>query len=130
MADDSGKITSFDKAHYDQLLGYLSDTDKDVNTNPKLLGPSANLKLDTTLSTTFHPGNQDWSVAKNFLDKANLFGGSVHTRLATFETDVRTFYSALKDAEEIFEKTDDLATYDASKFAKDYPDVTGGGSST
>jgi hypothetical protein len=32
MADDSGKITAFDKAHYDQLLGYLSDTDKDVNT--------------------------------------------------------------------------------------------------
>jgi hypothetical protein len=130
MADDSGKITAFDKAHYDQLLSYLSNIDKDVNTNPKLLGPSADLKLDSTLSASFHPGSQDWPVAKSFLDRAGAFGNSVHTRLATFETDVRTFYSALKDAEEIFEKTDDLATYDASKFAQDYPDVTGGGSST
>jgi hypothetical protein len=127
MADDSGKITSFDKAHYDQLLTYLSDIDKDVNTNPKLLGPSADLKLDPTLSTSFHPGSQDWSVAKNFLERAGAFGSSVQTRLATFETDTRTFYTALKNAEQIFEKTNDLATYDASKFAQDYPDVTGGG---
>jgi hypothetical protein len=130
MADGDDKITSFDKAHYEQLLAYLLSVEKDVDINPKLLGPSADLKLDSTLATRFHPGSQDWSVAKDFITQSGTFGNSVHTRLATFETDIRTFYTALKNAEEIFEKTDDLAKYDASKFGQDYPDVTGGGSST
>jgi hypothetical protein len=130
MADDSGKITQFDKAHYEQLLAYLLSVENDVDTSPRRLGPSADLKLDSTLTSRFHPGSQDWSVAKDFLTQSGTFGNSVHTRLATFETDIRAFYKALKDAEEIFEKTDDLATYDAGKFGNDYPDVTGGGSST
>jgi hypothetical protein len=125
MADGNDNITSFDKAHYEQLLTYLTGIDKDVDTNPKFLGPSADLKLDSSLSTRFHPGSQDWSVAKDFLSQASNFGNSVHTRLTKFETDVRTFFTALKNAEEIFEKTDDLSTYDASKFGQEYPDVTG-----
>jgi hypothetical protein len=130
MAAGDDKITSFDKAHYEQLLAYLLSVEKDVDINPKLLGPSVDLKLDPTLSTTFHPGSQDWSTAKAFLDRAGAFGNSVHTRLAGFETDVRNFYTALKNAEGIFEKTNDLATYDAGKFGQDYPDVAGGDSST
>jgi hypothetical protein len=129
MADDSGKITAFDKAHYEQLLSYLMDLDKDLDTNPKYLGPSADLKLDSTLSSRFHPGSQDWSVAKDFLTQAGTFGNSIHTWLSKFDSDTRNFYVALKNAEAIFEKTDDLATYDASKFAQDYPDVPGGGPS-
>ncbi|MDN3359675.1 hypothetical protein [Actinomadura sp. DC4] len=130
MADDSGNITSFDKAHYEQLLTYLNGIDKDVDTNPKYLGPSADLKLDPTLSSRFHPGSQDWSVAKDFLTQASTFGSSAHTRLANFETDIRSFFTALKNAEEIFCKTDDLATYDASKFGQEYPDVTGSPNTT
>jgi hypothetical protein len=128
MADD--KITSFDKSHYEQLLAHLRDVETEVDTNPKYLGPSSDLKLDNTLNSRFHPGSQDWTVAKDFFTQANSFGTSVHTRLANFETDIRAFYTALKDAEAIFEKTDDLATYDASKFAQDYPDVTGNNSTT
>jgi hypothetical protein len=130
MADGNDKITAFDKAHYEQLLAYLMSVEKDVDINPRRLGPSADLKLDSTLTTRFHPGSQDWLSAKNFLDKSGVFGNSVHTRLANFETDIRTFYTALKNAEEIFNKTDDLATYEASEFGQDYPDVTGNGSST
>jgi hypothetical protein len=126
VPDDSGKITAFDKAHYEQLLAYLRDVDKVVETDPRYLGPSVDLKLDSTVSTRFHPGAQDWAVAKDFITQAGTFANSVHTRLAGFETDIRSFYTALKNAEEIFEKTDDLATYDASKFGHDYPDLTGG----
>jgi hypothetical protein len=130
MADGNDKITQFDKAHYEQLLAYLLSVENDVDTSPRRLGPSADLKLDSTLTSRFRPGSQDWSVAKDFLSQSGTFGSSVHNRLATFETDIRTFYTALKNAEEIFEKTDDLTKYDASKFGGDYPDVTGGNSST
>src|ERR1700748_145112 len=106
MPDENGNITSFDKAHYEQLIAYLRDVDALINTNPKYLGPSSDLKLDSTLNTRFHPGSQDWSVAKDFLTQATSFGNSVHTWLANFETDTRNFYMALKNAEEIFQKTD------------------------
>ncbi len=127
MVDNSGRITSFDKAHYDQLITYLTNVDDVINRTPRALGPSADLKLDTTLSTRFHPGSQDWPVAKSFVTQAGTFGSSVHTRYTTVETDVRTFFTALKNAEDVFDETNDLTTYDASKFDQNHPDVAGGG---
>ncbi|MFB9839792.1 hypothetical protein [Actinoallomurus acaciae] len=124
--DDTGKITSFDKTHYDQLIAHLRAVDDVLNTTPRYLGPSADLKLDPTLNSRFHPGAQDWSVAKDFITQAGTFGTSVHTRLTTYETDLRAFYTALKNAEDVFDDTDDLTTYDASKFERNYPDVGGG----
>ncbi|GAB2847451.1 hypothetical protein GCM10027176_58830 [Actinoallomurus bryophytorum] len=126
MADNDGHITSFDKAHYDQLIAHLRDVDNVLDTTPAYLGPSADLKLDTTLGSRFHPGSQDWTVAKDFVTQATTFGNSVHTRLTGYETDVRAFFTALKNAEDVFDDTDDLTTYDASKFAQEYPDVGGG----
>jgi hypothetical protein len=125
--DGTGKITSFDKAHYEQLIAHLRDVDDVLSTTPRYLGPSADLKLDSTLSSRFHPGSQDWPVAKDFVTQAGTFGNSVHTRLTTYETDLRTFYTALKNAEDVFDDTDDLTTYDASKFSREYPDVGGAG---
>jgi hypothetical protein len=124
MAADDDKITAFDKAHYEQLISYLTNVDNDIDTNPKYLGPSVDLKLDNTLTARFHPGSTDWSIAKDFLTQANAFGNSVHTRLAGLDVDLRKFYTALKNAEAIFDKTNDLSTYDASKFGQDYPDLT------
>ena len=126
--DDSGKITSFDKSHYDQLITYLTTVDHVINTTPGALGPSADLKLDTTLGTRFHPGSGDWPVVKEFTAQAGKFGTSVHNRYTTVEKDVRTFYKALKGAEDVFDDTNDLTNYDASKFEQNYPDV--GGSTT
>lgn len=128
--DDTGKITSFDKTHYDQLIAHLLAVDNVLNTDPKYLGPSADLKLDTTLSTRFHPGSQDWPVVKDFVTQAGTFGNSVHTRLTGYETDLRAFYTALKNAEDVFDDTDDLTTYDASKFEQNYPDISGTGGTT
>lgn len=125
MPDNTGRITSFDKSHYEQLISYLKTVDDDVNTSKYELGPSSDLKLDSTLSSTFHPGSQDWPVAKNFITQATTFGTSAHTRLVAVEQDVRTFYKALKNAEDVFDETNDLTTYDASKFTQDYPDVGG-----
>ncbi|MGH3380326.1 MAG: hypothetical protein ACRDP6_36890 [Actinoallomurus sp.] len=118
-----GHITAFDKGHYDQLIKFLADVDNDVNTNPQALGTSAALKLDSTLNTRLKPGSQDWSVAKDFATRAGSFGNSAHTRYTAVEQDVRTFTTALKGAEDVFENTDDLANYDASQFVDDYPDV-------
>ncbi|GLY83554.1 hypothetical protein [Actinoallomurus iriomotensis] len=123
--DDTGKITSFDKTHYDQLIGHLLAVDHVLNTDPKYLGPSADLKLDTTLSSRFEPGSQDWPVVKDFVTQAGTFGNSVHTRLTSYETDLRGFYTALKNAEDVFDDTGDLTTYDASKFEHNYPDIGG-----
>lgn len=127
MADDSGNVTAFDKTHFDQLIRYLMSVDDNVNTSPSALGPSADLKLDPTLSTMFKPGSQNWTAAKNLLAQAGTFGNSAHTRYTTVEQDVRKFVNALKGAEGVFENTNDLATYDASKFESDYPDVAGAG---
>ncbi len=124
MAEDY-RITSFDKAHYDQLITYLNSVVDSINTDPQALGPTANLRLDETLSGMFKPGSQNWSAAKNFVTKAGTFGASAHQRYVAIEQDVRTFGGALKNAEDVFEDTDDLTTYDASKFAGDYPDVGG-----
>ncbi|MDN3359228.1 hypothetical protein [Actinomadura sp. DC4] len=126
MGHNDGQITSFDKAHYDQLIAYLRDVDNVLDTTPAYLGPSADLKLDTTLNSRFHPGSSDWPVAKDFVAQAATFGTSVHTRLTGYETDVRAFFTALKNAEDVFDNTNDLTTYDASKFAQEYPDVGGG----
>ena len=128
--DNSGKITSFDKSHYEQLISHLRAVDNVLNTTPRYLGPSADLKLDTTLSTRFHPGADEWPVAKAFVTQAGTFGTSVHTRLTTYETDLRGFYTALKNAEDVFDETDDLTSYDASKFTRNHPDVGGGGAQT
>lgn len=123
MADSSGKITQFDKAHYEQLINFLMNLDSGVNHEPLFLGTSANLKLDSTLNPRFKPGSQNWPVTKNLIAAAGVFGDSVHKRLVALEEDWRAFVKALKDAEEVFKDTEDLATYDAGKFAKDYPDV-------
>jgi hypothetical protein len=125
--DDNGKITSFDKSHYDQLITYLSDVDGTINTSPGALGPSADLKLDTTLGSRLHPGSQDWPVVKDFTTQAGTFGGSVHERYSAVELEVRGFTTALKGAEEVFSETNNLTTYDASKFGQEYPDVVGPG---
>jgi hypothetical protein len=125
MADDSGKVISFDKEHYDWLIRYLNSVDDGINTTPTALGPTAGLKLDPTLSTLLKPGSQNWDAAKNLITQAGTFGGSAHTRYTTVEQDIRTFVKALKDAEGVFENTNDLANYDAGKFQSDYPDVGG-----
>lgn len=121
-------ITSFDKAHYDQLINYLNSVDDGINRDPIALGPSSDLKLDSTLGTRLKPGSQNWDVAKNFMTRAGAFGNSAYTRYTGVEQDIRTFVNSLKNAEGVFEDTDDLTQYDASRFTQDYPDV--GGSKT
>jgi hypothetical protein len=123
--DDSGKITAFDKDHYDQLITYIKGVDDDVNTAPGALGATSGLKLDGTVDTMLHAGSKSWGTAQKLTGQAKVFGESVHNRYTAIENEMRTFGSSLKDAEDVFKDTNDLATYDASQFSQDYPDVGG-----
>ncbi|HEY0537486.1 MAG TPA: hypothetical protein VGD53_03915 [Actinoallomurus sp.] len=123
--DGSGKITAFDKDHYDQLITYLKGVDDDVNSDPGALGSSSHLKLDDSVDTMLHPGSKSWGAAQRLTGQAKTFGGSVQSRYTSIENEVRTFGSSLKDAEDVFKDTQDLATYDASQFSQNYPDVGG-----
>ncbi len=118
-------ITQFDKAHYEQLIRFLTDVDDNLNHDPQALGVGANLKLDSTLGSRLHAGSQKWSVVQGFTDRAKSFGTSANARYTETESSVRTFATALNNAKDVFDETDDLATYDASKFVNDYPDVGG-----
>jgi vacuolar-type H+-ATPase subunit C/Vma6 len=122
---DIGKIIQFDRAHYEQLINFLKGIDDNVNTDPMVLGTTADLKLDNSLATRLKPGSQNWDIAKNLAAQAGVFGNSAHQRYTSVEAELRAFAKALKDAEDVFEDTDDLATYDAGKFAQEHPDVGG-----
>ncbi|MDN3359702.1 hypothetical protein [Actinomadura sp. DC4] len=125
MADDNEEVTSFDKTHYEQLIHYLMSVDGGINKTPSALGPSADLKLDSTLQTLLKPGSQNWDPVKNLVAQAGAFGDSAHSRYTAVEQEIRVFVNALKDAENVFEDTDDLASYDATKFGDEHPDVAG-----
>jgi hypothetical protein len=127
---DSANVTAFDKGHYEQLITYLRSLDDGVNTNPVALGTSGDLKLDNTLSSRLKAGSQSWEIAKNLAAQAGIFGNSVHARYTSFDEEMRAFVKALKDAEDVFENTNDLATMDAGKFAKDHPDIVGSPNAT
>jgi len=124
------KITEFSKTHYDQLIGYLASNADVINKDPQALGPTANLRLDETLSSTLRAGSQEWAVAKNFSAAAGTFGASAHTQYVVAEQEARTFSDHLKSAEDVFENTDDLASYAASKFEQNYPGITSPSSTT
>jgi hypothetical protein len=118
-------ITSFDKSHYDTLINYLLGVDHGINNDPGALGQTSDLRLDSTLNTRLKPGSSKWDIVQAFTTAAGSFGDSGHQRYVAIEKDVRTFATALKGAEDVFEDTNDLTTYDASKFTQNYPDVGG-----
>jgi hypothetical protein len=120
-------ITAFDKTVCEDVTRYVASISDTVNKTPSALGPSADLKLDATLQNLLKPGSQNWDVAKNLLTQAGVFGGSAHARYAAVEQESRAFAHALTDVIDVFEHTDDLATYDATKFANEHPDVGGAG---
>jgi hypothetical protein len=123
---DQSSITQFDRAHYDELTNYLKALDDDINIKPELLGPTADLRLDASLSSTLKAGSPNWSAAKTLATAAGAFGGSVHTQYVALELEQRKFVKAMKDATDVFEETSDLADYDAAKFVQEFPDIAGG----
>jgi hypothetical protein len=59
---------------------------------------------------------------KQVKDGAKVFGGSVHDKFLALGEDWTQYKSNLKDAIDIFEKHDDLATTSAEAFLEEYPD--------
>jgi hypothetical protein len=118
----SGKITAFDKRQYDNLTSWLDSVDQDLNTN--LAKPKPGVRLDSTLGGGIYPGSANWTPAATLSVNAKAFGGSVAERYAELSKDWEQFVTALRDARDLFEKTNDLTHYDASKFVTEHPEVS------
>jgi hypothetical protein len=117
-----GKITAFDKDHYDKVVTFVDSVDQDLNKN--LRKPSSGVRLDASLGSGIAPGSPSWPPAKRLIDQGVAFGASVAAEYDDLSKSWEAYVVALKNAREVFESTDNLATYGASKFATDYPDVT------
>src|SRR6266568_4642191 len=101
-----GKITTFDRGHYDNLVKWLDGVDQDLNTN--IAGPKAGVRLDATLGSGISPGSPNWPTAKALVDSATAFGSSVTARYTDLGTDWEQYVTALKNARDVFEHTSDL----------------------
>jgi hypothetical protein len=125
-----GKVTAFDRAQYDNLISWIDSVDRDLNT--RLNKPRPGVRLDETLGSGIHPGSSRWTPAVNLVAKAKVFGKSAADRYAELSKDWEQFVLALRNARDVFESTNDLGKYGATKFLNDYPDVlptTNGGPS-
>jgi hypothetical protein len=121
----TGKITAFDKNQYDKLIKYVESVDVDLNTN--LEKPSSGVRLDGSLGSGFFPGSQQWPVAAAFINQGKQFGGSVKTQYDTLSGGWEQFVTALTNARNVFDDTNDLTKYSAATFTTDFPDVSGSG---
>jgi len=122
-----GKVTAFDRGQYDNLIAYVDGVDHDLNTN--LAKPKAGVRLDGTLGSGIFPGSGSWPPAALLYNNAKAFGGSVAARYTDLSKDWEQFITALKGARDVFENTNDLVNYDASKFVTEFPGVIQPGSS-
>jgi len=116
------KITAFDRGEYEKLINFVNSVDRDLNTN--LAKPRPGVRLDDTLGGGIYPGSQNWPPAKALTDSAKAFGRSVEERYAELSKDWEQYLTALRNARDVFESTNDLSNYGASKFVTDFPDVS------
>jgi hypothetical protein len=122
-----GKVTAFDRGQYDNLIAYVDGVDQDLNTN--LAKPKPGVRLDATLGSGIFPGSGNWPPASLLVNAGKAFGTSVAARYADLSKDWEQFITALKGARDVFENTNDLVNYDASKFVTEFPGVIQPGSS-
>jgi len=117
-------VTRFDRAQFEKLISAVDSIDHSLS--EQFLKPGADIRLDETLGNRVHIGNSAWTAVADFTAAATRFGTSVHQRNQELSTDWRAFIAALNEAKDVFEQAGDLASYSASTFLADYPDVLGG----
>jgi hypothetical protein len=122
-----GKVTAFDRGQYDNLIAWVDSVDEDLNKN--LAKPKAGVRLDATLGSGIFPGSANWPPAALLVTNGKAFGTSVAARYADLSKDWEQFVTALRNARDVFENTNDLVNYDASKFVNEFPGVIQPGSS-
>jgi hypothetical protein len=126
VADD-GHVIHFKKNSYQELIRFVDETNGELER--RFLEARPTLSLDSTLGEAVRPGSETWAPVKQIKSGATAFGDSVHKDFLALDDDWTQYKSGLKDAIDIFEKHDDLATVSASEFVKEYPDLgnQGGG---
>ncbi len=124
MADD-GHVIHFNKKSYQDLIRFVDETSNELD--KRFLKARSTLTLDGTLGDAVRPGSPNWAPVKQVKDGAKQFGGSVHEKFLAVDEDWTQYKSDLKDAIDIFEKHDDLATVSADEFVKEHPDLGGQG---
>jgi hypothetical protein len=123
MADKN--TTAYDKTFVTNIIRYLSSLDDTINTAPWALGASPDLKLDASLQDLLKPGSQNWDPVKRLTSRAASFGNSANARNTAVAQELRAFTHALTEVSGIFDKTNNLADYEASKFGNEFPDIAG-----
>src|SRR5690242_13741969 len=109
-----GKITKFDKGRYEQLIGYLNDSESTLSTQVMI---QPNSPVDFT-DPQFPAGSSQWHPAAHLAEQVKVLGTSVFARLGEVDTEYTDFADALREAKKVFEDTDDLASYGAAAFAE------------
>ncbi len=113
--------TKFDKGRYEMLIASLAG-------NENTLSQRIMIQSDTAVDfrdPQFLPGSNNWHPASYLATQVKALSTSVFDRLGEVDTELTTFVDALKEAKKVFEDTDDLANYSATKFAEKFPNFTG-----
>lgn len=121
MADETK--TKFDSGQYEKLIKNV-DTHED-ELRKQFLGASAGIRLAADLGERVHAGNPEWPAIQSLNESLGALGKSAETMNEKTSKDWRKFTEALNDAKRVFEDTDDLASYSATEFVQDYPDLSG-----
>jgi hypothetical protein len=120
----NSKITAFNKANWEKMIKFYWDVEWEINNI--LDRPAAHVRLDSSLGTGIYPGSQNWPIASALIQKAKAFGGSVDKQYDAMSEEMHRRVTAATAAMDVFEDTDDLNTYSASKLAENFPDMVGG----
>ncbi|MBB5152471.1 hypothetical protein [Saccharopolyspora phatthalungensis] len=116
-------ITAFDRGQYEKLIKAIDSVDHSLS--QQFLKPGVDIRLDGTLGSRMHVGDQAWSAVTDFINSAKEFGSSVDKVNRQYSNDWRGFIDALNKAKDVFEETNDLANFSADKFVNEYPDIAG-----
>ncbi|MGW5649687.1 hypothetical protein ACWEV3_25145 [Saccharopolyspora sp. NPDC003752] len=119
MADE--KQVKFDSGQYNNLLKDVDGQEEELN--KKFLKASSGVRLASDFGGRVKIGSPSWSAIETFNGKMNSFGESTEKMNNGLSKEWRSFTKALNEAKKVFEDTDDLAQYEASKFTAEYPDL-------
>lgn len=119
----SEKVTTFDRGQYERLMRAVDANDHSLS--EQFLKASSDVRLDGTLGGRIKAGNETWPVIAEFNGAASKFGESVHRINKAFSDDWHGFVTSLNSAKDVFEDTDNLASYSAKSFVDENPGIQG-----
>lgn len=119
MADET-KVT-FDSAQYDKLIKMVDGKEKELY--DKFLAASSSVRLAPDMGTMVKIGSTTWPKLDAVIKKLEKLGTDAEARNKGMSDDWQSFVEEAADARKVFEDTDDLAKYEASKFTSEYPDM-------